>query len=305
MRYLDIYGEHLSRIGLGTWQFGSSEWGYGDDYDNGEAAAIVRRALELGITVFDTAEIYGRGRSEQILGGALGDADAFVASKFFPVFPTPGTVVRHAHQSIERLGRSPIDLYQIHWPHPHAPLSWSMRGMRRLLDEGTIRYAGVSNFGLKRWQRAERLLGAPVLSNQVQFNLIRRKPADLLIPYAAANRRIVIAYSPLAQGLLSGAYSPDRLPEGFRRRNPANPLSSKRRLAAAMPLIGALREVGESHGATPAQVALAWVIRHPNVIAIPGARTVEQLERNAAAADLILTAEEHAHLTDVARLNLG
>lgn len=305
MRYLDLHGEHLSRIGLGTWQFGSREWGYGDAYDTREAAAIVRRALDLGITVFDTAEAYGRGRSEEILGAAIGDAEAFVATKFLPLIPTPGNVVRHAHRSIQRLGRSPLDLYQIHWPHPHAPLSWSMAGLRRLLDEGLIRHAGVSNFGLRRWLRAERILGRPVLSNQVQFNLVKRSPADLLIPHAAANRRVVIAYSPLAQGLLSGSYAPDRRPEGFRRRNPANPLSSTRRLAAATPLIGALREIGEAHDATPAQVALAWVIRHPNVVAIPGARTVEQLERNAAAADLALTAEEHAHLTEVARLNLG
>ena len=305
MRYLDLHGEHLSRIGLGTWQFGSREWGYGKDYDTREAAAIVRRALDLGITVFDTAEVYGRGRSVQILGAAIGDVEAFVATKFFPLIPTPGNVVRHAQRSIERLGRSPLDLYQIHWPHPQAPLSWSMAGLRRLLDEGLIRHAGVSNFGLRRWLRAERILGRPVLSNQVQFSLVKRRPADLLIPHAAANQRVVIACSPLAQGLLSGSYAPDRRPEGFRRRNPANPLSSTRRLAAATPLIGALREIGEAHDATPAQVALAWVIRHPNVVAIPGARTVEQLERNAAAADLTLTAEEHSHLTEVARLNLG
>lgn len=294
MRYLDIAGEHLSVIGLGTWQFGSSEWGYGADYDNVEAGRIVDRALDLGINVFDTAEIYGRGASETILGKALsGHRDgAFVASKFLPLVPLPGTVVDHGRRSTERLGLDHLDLYQIHWPHPHTPVSFTMRGMRTLLDLGVIRHVGVSNHSLARWRKAEQALGEPVISNQVQFNLINRRPATTLVPFARDSGRIVIAYSPLAQGLLSGAYTSTNPVAGFRSRNIVNPLSSPRNLERARPLFEALRDIARRHDATPSQVALAWVVSHPNVIAIPGARNVRQLELNAAAAELILDEDD-------------
>jgi len=304
MRHLSISGERLSVIGLGTWQFGSEEWGYGAAYNDVEASKIVARALDLGINVFDTAEIYGGGSSETILGRALsGNRDrAFIASKFFPLIPLPGTVVAHGLRSKQRLGIDHIDLYQIHWPHPHAPVSFTMRGMRRLLDLDAIRHVGVSNHSLARWRRAEQALGRPVLSNQVQFNLINRRAATTLVPFARDNDRVVIAYSPLAQGLLSGIYTASNPVAGFRSRNIVNPLSSARNLERAKPLFDALREVAGRHDATPAQVALAWVISHPNVIAIPGARTVEQLELNAAAADLVLTDDDLAHLAVEPRL---
>lgn len=299
MRFVDVAGEHLSVIGLGTWQFGSTDWGYGTEYDDHEAERIVHRALELGINVFDTAEVYGRGRSETILGRALtGDRDrAFIATKFFPFVPLPNTVVAHAVASMARLGVDVLDLYQVHWPHPHAPASLTMRGMRTLQDSGAIRHVGVSNHSLARWRRADAALGRPILSNQVQFNLVQRRPAEKLVPFAAANDRIVMAYSPLAQGMLSGRYTPSNPPTGFRGRNPVNPLASIRNLERSAPLFEALNEVAGRHDATPAQVALAWVISHPNVIAIPGARTVEQLETNAAAADLQLTADDLERLT--------
>lgn len=299
MRFVDVAGEHLSVIGLGAWQFGSTDWGYGAEYDDHEAERIVHRALELGINVFDTAEVYGKGRSETILGRALtGDRDrAFIASKFFPIVPLPNTVVAHAVASMSRLGVDVLDLYQVHWPHPHAPASFTMRGMRTLQDSGAIRHVGVSNHSLARWRRADAALGRPILSNQVQFNLVQRRPAEKLVPFAAANDRMVMAYSPLAQGLLSGRYTPSNPPTGFRGRNPVNPLASVRNLERAAPLFDALNDVAERHGATPAQVALAWVISHPNVIAIPGARTVEQLELNAAVADLHLTEEDLDRLT--------
>jgi aryl-alcohol dehydrogenase-like predicted oxidoreductase len=304
MRYLDVSGERLSVVGLGTWQFGSTEWGYGHRYDEVEAARIVHRALDLGVNVFDTAEIYGKGASETILGKALsGNRErAFVATKFLPVLPLPGTVVGHGLRSKERLAIDHIDLFQVHWPPPHAPSSFTMRGMRRLRDLGVIRHVGVSNHSLKRWRRAEQALGEPVLSNQVQFNLISRKAATDLVPFAQTNGRIVIAYSPLAQGLLSGNYTASNPVTGFRSRNIVNPLSSARNLVRAKPLFDALRDIASAHGATPAQVALAWVISHPNVIAIPGAHTVQQMELNVAAADLVLTDDDLARLSPEPRL---
>jgi aryl-alcohol dehydrogenase-like predicted oxidoreductase len=300
MQYIKAAGETISKIGLGTWQFGSREWGYGEDYATREAHAIVDRALDLGINFFDTAEAYSSGRSEEILGRALAGRPAVVATKFLPVVPLPGRIEQSARDSRSRLGVEEIDLYQMHWPNPAFPIRLGMDGMRRVQASGIARHVGVSNYSLRRWKRAEQVLGAPILSNQVLFNLVRRQALKNLIPHAAATDRIIIAYSPLAQGLLSGNYHSGNPLGGFRRRNPLNPLASPANLQRAAPLIEALREIGSSHGASSAQVALAWVLSHPNTVAIPGARSVAHVEQNAEAAELSLTEDELHRLGAVA-----
>jgi aryl-alcohol dehydrogenase-like predicted oxidoreductase len=300
MRYLEVAGETISAIGLGTWQFGSREWGYGEDYATREAHAIVERALEMGINFFDTAEVYGSGRSEEILGQALDGRGGFIATKFLPVLPLPGRIERSAGESRGRLGVDEIDLYQMHWPNPAFPIRLGMEGMRQVQRAGFVRHVGVSNYSLRRWKTAEKVLGTPIVSNQVLFNLVRRQPLRKLIPFAASNDRFIIAYSPLAQGLLSGTYNPDNPPVGFRRRNLLNPLASPANLARVTPLIEALRKIGATHGVTPAQVALAWVISHPNTVAIPGASSVTQVTQNAEAADLTLTEDEIIRLGGIA-----
>ena len=300
MQYLEVAGERISKIGLGTWQFGSREWGYGDDYADREAHAIVERALELGINFFDTAEAYASGRSEEILGRALDGRPAFIATKFLPVVSTPGRVERSARDSRSRLGIDEVDLYQMHWPNPAFPVRFGMEGLRRVQTAGIARHVGVSNYSLRQWKHAERVLGSPILSNQVLFNLVRRRPRRNLVPFAASDDRVVIAYSPLAQGLLSGKYHAGNPIEGFRRRNPLNPLASPANLARATPLIETLREIGSNHGASPTQVALAWVLSHPNTVAIPGASSVAHVDQNAEAADLVLTEDEIVRLNEVA-----
>jgi aryl-alcohol dehydrogenase-like predicted oxidoreductase len=297
MRFVEVNGKQLSAIGLGTWQFGSKDWGYGSEYADVEAARILQRALDLGVNVIDTAEIYGRGNSERIVGKALGDRrkEAFVATKVLPLAPTAGYVEKHGRKSRERLGIELIDLYQVHWPNPIVPMAQQMEGMRRLQRADVITDVGVSNFSLDRWRGAEAALGSPVLSNQVQYSLVARKPDDALVPYAQETDRLVIAYSPLGKGLLSGRYTSSNPAKGPARLN--DPLFLPENLDRAQPLIQAVRAVADAHGATPAQVALAWVISHPNVVAIPGASSVEQLEANIAAADLELTADEIVALT--------
>jgi len=300
MRYLKVAGAELSVIGLGTWQFGSTEWGYGAQYAQREAGAIVRRALEVGITLFDTAEIYGFGRSERILGEALEGrrGEAFVATKLLPVLPVPPVVLRRARGSARRLRTEVLDLYQLHQPNPAVPLSVTMPAFARLMDEGLVRHAGVSNYSLERWQRAEAALGRPVLSNQVRYNLLDRRPERQLVPWAQANDRLVIAYSPVAQGLLSGRYGPDDRPTGIvRAGSPAFHPENLRRIG---PLVEVLRQVADAHGASPSQVALAWLVRRPNVVVIPGASSVAQVEANAAAAEIELTDDEDGALVAAA-----
>jgi aryl-alcohol dehydrogenase-like predicted oxidoreductase len=293
VRYLEVdTGTRISKIGLGTWQFGSRGWGYGEPYAEREARAIVKRALELGVTLFDTAEIYGRGRSERILGQAIsGHRDqVFLATKILPVLPLPQVVQQRAVASANRLGVSRLDLYQVHQPNPFVPDSVIMPGMRALQHVGLVGEVGVSNYTLDRWKAAEKALGGRVLSNQVRYNLVAAAPGTDLVPYAEQAGRVVIAYSPLAQGFLSGRYDP--------RTRPANQVRSFNvlflpvNLERAAGLFAVLREVAQAHDATPAQVALAWTIRSPAVTAIPGASSVAQLESNVAAAEIDLTDDE-------------
>lgn len=299
MRYVNVAGERLSAIGVGCWQFGSREWAYGKDYADTTAIDIVHRALDLGVNVIDTAEVYGFGKSERIVGKAIEGrrADAFVASKLLPIVPPvgPGFVVGRGKRSAERLGIDSIDLYQVHWPNPVVPPSTIADGLRRLHDEGVVRHLGVSNYSKAGWVRLEQLLGRPILTNQVQYSLAVRKPERELLGYAQTNDRVLIAYSPLAQGLLGAKYDATNVPRDVRA---TNPLFLPENLERAAPLIGALRDIAKGHEATPAQVALAWLIRRPNVIAIPGASSVAQLEANVAAADLDLSEDDDARLTE-------
>jgi len=299
MRYVEVGGEKVSAIGLGAWQFGSKEWGYGSHYAEHDAVDIVHRALDLGMNLIDTAEIYGLGRSERIVGRAIADrrSEVFLASKVLPILPLRAVVAWRAAGSARRLGVAQMDLYQLHWPNPVVPLTEQMAAMRALQLSGEIRHIGVSNYSLYRWQAAEGALGGPVLSNQVRFNLVDRRPLKGLTDWAAANDRVVIAYSPLAQGLLSARYDADHRPTAMRAKSAA---FLPENLDRARLLLEALREVASRHDATPAQVALAWIIGHPNVVAIPGASTVAQLQRNAEAADLDLTAEDEQRLVDAA-----
>ena len=297
MQYVEVDGIRLSKIGLGCWQFGSREWGYGRNYAEHEAIRITQRALDLGINLIDTAEIYGFGQSERIVGQAIGG----VATR--PSWRRRSSrscrsrrSCRTAPAAAPRASAStPSTCTRSTGPTRSCPTRSRWRGCGRCSGEGLIRHVGVSNYSLARWQQAERALGSPVISNQVEYSLAARDPDRALVPYAGANDRMVIAYSPLAQGFLTARYDADHRPGGIRTTNalflPAN-------LERGSELLEALRRVAQRHDATPAQVALAWVIHRRNVVAIPGASSVEQLERNAAAADLELSDEDDGLLTE-------
>jgi aryl-alcohol dehydrogenase-like predicted oxidoreductase len=319
MRYLGVEtSKRISKIGLGTHQFGSAAWDYGERYSEHEACAIVRRAVELGVTLFDTAEIYGFeanriirralvegaafhdiakirgfGRSEQILGRALDGVQqaVCVATKFYPTVPAVSMPERRAMASAERLGIRSLDLYQVHQPSHLIPGAANMHGIRALQRAGIVREVGVSNASLGRWRTAEQALGGRVLSNQVNYSLVARSAEQDLLPFAESHGRVIIAHSPLAQGLLSGAYHCGNRPVDAVRVTA--PLFLPQNLERASNLIAVLREIADAHSAYPAQIALAWVIHHPAVAAIPGAASVEQLESNVAAADIELARDEY------------
>ena len=297
MRYVEVGGARVSAVGLGTWQFGSPEWGYGADYDSRQANLILNRALDLGVNLIDTAEIYGFGRSEKIVGRALGSRrdEAFLASKILPVLALGPIVEWRATGSLRRLGTDRLDLYQLHQPNPVVPLTRTMPAFAKLVDEHKIVHAGVSNYSLARWKAADSAFGRPVLSNQIRYNLLDRRPEAEILDWAQSNDRIVIAYSPVAQGLLSGRYDVVNQPPGSMRKDSA--AFSAEHLERVAPVVEVLREVAAAHASTPAQVALAWLLRRPNVVVIPGASSVAQVEANAAAADLELKDDEDRALT--------
>jgi len=300
MRYVDAAGFRTPVIGLGTHQFGTADWGWGREFGPADAKAICQRALDLGITLFDTAESYGGGESERLLGRALAESDSRWAAQLATKLQ-PGSerdaILAAARASLERLGTDHIDLYQLHWPDRDRAMPATMSAMRELQDAGLVRHVGVSNHSLTQWQRAEAVLGRPVVANQVRFSLLSRDAEADLIPYAAAAGRVVLSYGPLEQGVLTGKHEAATAPRVLRHHDE---FLSPRNLRRAASLLDALRELAAAHTATPAQVALAWIVHHPNVVAIPGAKSIRQLEENAAAADLVLADDEVAYLTAVA-----
>ena len=299
MKYLFMGESQVSVVGLGTWQFGEPGWGWGSELDYETAIKIVHRALELGINFFDTAEVYGSGKSEEILGEALEGSreQAFIATKVAPPL-RPDRIMRSATDSLSRLKVEAIDLYQLHAPDRNVPLERTMRAIRKLLDEGYIRQVGVSNFTLQQWQQAEEVLGSPIISNQVQYHLLNRQARNLL-PYAHDTGKIVTAFSPLAQGLLSGKYGFDNVPRDLRANFGIFNDDSLRR---APEILNVLSEVSGHHQSTPAQVALAWLLLDSQVMVIPGARTIEQIECNAGSSDLKLTPGETMMIDQATRV---
>lgn len=296
-------GERVSAVGIGTWQWGSSAWGWNQGYRERDVEGAFERALQLGINFFDTAEIYGGGRSEELLGKRLRGRrdDVFIATKVLPSRITAEAMERAANASLRRLGIDVIDLYQLHFPNPVVPIARLVRGMERLVKQGKVRYLGVSNVGVRGLQRArEALASHDIVSDQVRYNLLQRGPEDALLPYAQRERVTIIAYSPLAQGLLTGKYSNESPPRDLARS--ANYVFAPRNLSRVRPALSVLERVGSRRGKTPAQVALNWLLFQPSVLPIPGSKRASHVDEAAGAADWRLTEAEWAEIDSAFRL---
>jgi diketogulonate reductase-like aldo/keto reductase len=252
-------GEKLPLLGQGTWRMGEKP-----DRRRGEIAAL-RCGIEMGMTLIDTAEMYADGGAERVVGDAIEDQrdDVFVVTKFYPQNATREKMRAACERSLRRLRTDRIDLYLLHW-RGDVPLRETIDGFRALIDEGKIRYAGVSNFDVSDMDELARLKDGmdTIATNEVLCNLERRGIEFDLLPWMRKRHRPVIAYSPIEEGLLTG-------------RGHA-----------------VLTEVADRHGATVAQVALAWVIRDGDVIAIPKSSKVAHVKENAGAMDVRLTARD-------------
>ncbi|BAJ51382.1 aldo/keto reductase [Candidatus Caldarchaeum subterraneum] len=291
-------GEKVSVVWLGTWQFGSGSWGFGKGYGEKECLEAVYASVEAGVNVIDTAEVYGGGVSEKIVGKAvkeLGDR-VLIATKVAPHHLTYNGVIEACERSLNRLGVKTIDLYQIHFPNPLIPITQTMRAMEHLVKTGKIRYIGVSNFSLGQLIKARQALRSEdIVSNQVRYNLLQRQPEEHLLPYCIREKINILAYSPLAQGLLTGKYTSTNPPRDIIRR--INPLYTRRYLKRIEPLLTELRNLAEKYGASVGQIALAWVFAHEGCVAIAGSKNREQALNNAAAGNIQLTRDEMEKLT--------
>jgi myo-inositol catabolism protein IolS len=291
-------GPNVSEIGVGMWQAGGTAWG--KDVRDLDCQKAMERAVELGIDLVDTAEAYGDGHSEQVVGKAVrtvGRDNVFIATKVGGEHLRPPDVERACRESLRRLGLKEIDLYQVHWPNPWSltPIPETMKALERLERQGKIRYIGVSNFAVRDLEEARAALSrVDIVSDQVQYSLLHREPEAGLVSYARREGIALLAWSPLAKGVLAGRYGPKRRPRDAIRSD--NDLFKPHNLKAAAPLVSALRKIGRTHRKTPAQVALRWLADHPGVIPIPGVKRPDQAEENAGAAGWTLTRTERAVL---------
>ncbi len=287
-------------LGLGCWQWGDSLfWGYGRGYAGADVRAAFGAGLAANVTFFDTAESYGSGQSERLLGEFIkaSGKQVVVATKFMP-YPwrlRRGDLLKALRRSLDRLGLKQVDLYQIHWPFPPIPIETWMNAMADAVEAGLARAVGVSNFNVAQTRRAYAALakrGVRLASNQVHYSLINRKVEHSgLLALCQELGVKLIAYSPIEKGILSGKYTPDNLSPGVRRG-----LYRREYLARVQPLIALLRNIGQAHGEkTPAQVALNWLICK-GALPIPGAKNAKQAEQNTGAVGWRLTAGEVAAL---------
>ncbi|MFH1524078.1 MAG: aldo/keto reductase, partial [Chloroflexota bacterium] len=286
---------HDIEMGLGAWAWGDRIiWQYGHGYTDDDIAEAFQTSLVAGVNLVDTAEIYGSGRSERLLGKFIKDTQkpVIVATKFFPL-PyrfTKNSVVRALRHSLERLGLERVDLYQLHWPSPIVPTRTYVEGLVLTVQAGLTRHVGVSNYNLRQMRQAHSILkrdGISLASNQVEYHLLERKvERSGLLDHCKEIGVRLIAYSPLAMGLLTGKYTHENPPPGPRGRKYAAILKELPALIALM------TEIGKGHGEkTPAQVAVNWVICKGG-LPIPGAKTAAQAKQNAGATGWRLTKEE-------------
>lgn len=303
-------GPAVTPLCIGTWAWGDKLfWNYGNNYGADQLQAAFTVALEVGVTFFDTAEVYGLGVSEEFLGQFLKKTDhqVQIATKYGP-FPWRffGQSVADAlTDSLKRLQLGRVPLYQVHWPFTFFMSQETL--MNALADEvkrGRIEAVGVSNYSAQQMREAHQILaarGVPLAVNQVRYSLLTRQiETNGILKTARELGVTILAYSPLAQGLLTGKYTADsanNLKDGRR----IDSRFSQEGLRKIEPVISLLRQLGEKHGRTPAQVALNWLIAQGNVIPIAGAKTAEQVRQNAGALGWKLDDDEIRQLEEISR----
>jgi aryl-alcohol dehydrogenase-like predicted oxidoreductase len=291
----------FTRIGLGTFPMGGPDWeaGWGPQADR-ESINTIQRAIELGVNWIDTAPAYGLGKAEELVCAALSGSEhkPLIATKCGLVWDesrkihgdlTGESVRKEAENSLRRLGIETIDLYQIHWPNPDSELEEGWEAIAGLIEEGKVRYGGVSNCSVEQLKRLQKI--HPIASLQPPYSMIIRDVEEELLAFCAANDIGVIPYSPMQRGLLTGKYNRERVgqldPDDHRLREP---YFQEPELSVNLDFVEKLRPVAKKNGRNLAQLAIAWILRRPEVTAaIVGARSPSQIERTVPAGDWSLS----------------
>jgi aryl-alcohol dehydrogenase-like predicted oxidoreductase len=292
----------VTPLAVGCWSWGDRAYWYDADHRARDVVDAFGACVEAGLDLFDTAEAYGWGKGEKILGALARKSwrPVTVATKYAPLAGRGGAaaIPKALAGSLKRLGLSRVDLYQLHWPdRQEISIAATMDVFADAVEDGRIRAVGVSNFSVAEMREAHAALerrGVPLATNQVHYSLLHRSPeVDGVLDACRELDVTLLAYSPLEQGLLTGKYTPEALPVGERAEagwfSPAN-------VAAAQPVVAKLRSISDVHGVDAAAVAIAWLLAKPGVIPIAGAKTGEQAARNAKALTLVLSEEDVAQL---------
>ena len=262
-RQLGRSGEKVSTIGMGTWHFGD----YRSTEERDRQVTVLRRGVELGLNLIDTAERYASGRSEEVVGEAVKDIrkDVFIATKVAGEHLRHDDVIRACKASLKRLRTSYIDLYQVHWPDPAVPIKETMSAMEKLVQNGLVRYVGVSNFSVSETEDARGALSKnEIISNQVEYSLTNRYVEPEILPYCAREKITLMAYSPLSRGKIA-----DSIPKALLQK----------------------------YSLSPAQMILNWVTRQEDVVAIPKSADIRHLEENASSVSVRLARAEYDQIS--------
>ncbi len=312
-RQLGASGLAVPSLGVGVWSWGDTRyWNYGQDHTREDVTRAYQACLGAGLNFFDTAEIYGSGNSERLLGECIREdgRPVIIASKFAP-FPTrlsAHALLQALDASLERLGVQQIDLYQIHWPYTFLNVNDLMDTLAQAVHSGKVRAVGVSNYSAKLMRTAHARLARhdiPLTSNQVHYSLLHRNPESNGVLDACRELNVaLIAYSPLEQGLLTGKYrisNPNVVLPGTMRRLQSPGFRRSQRLKME-PLMQTLETVGRAHDKTIGQVALNWLLcRDECVIPIPGAKNERQARENAGTIGWRLSPQEFAQIDQASR----
>jgi aryl-alcohol dehydrogenase-like predicted oxidoreductase len=293
----------VAPLGVGCWAWGDQHyWRYGEDHGPRDVVTAFDACVEAGLDLFDTAEAYGWGKGEQILGSLArrSGRPLVIATKYAPLAGRggPGAIRKGLAGSLKRLGLARVDLYQLHWPdREEAPIAAVMDVFADAVEAGQIGAVGVSNFRASEMRDAHAALarhGVPLAANQVHYSLLHRAPeVDGVLDECRKLEMTLLAYSPLEQGLLAGTYAPGALPPGPRAEAAWFSASN---VDAAQAVIATLRAIGEAHRVEPATIAIAWLLAKPDVVPLAGAKTGAQAARNAKALDVTLSEAELAAL---------
>jgi aryl-alcohol dehydrogenase-like predicted oxidoreductase len=305
----------ITRLGFGAWALGGGDWAFSwGPQDDNDSIAAIRAAVDAGMNWIDTAAIYGLGHSEEVVGRAVAGLAKrpFVFTKCERIWDENGkigkslkadSIRRECEASLKRLKLDVIDLYQMHWPEPDEDIEEGWAAMAQLQKEGKVRWIGVSNFNVAQMKRAQAI--APITSLQPPYSMLVRGVEDEILPYCEANNIGVINYSPMRNGLLSGAMTAERVatfPADDWRRN--NPDFKGPRLTRNLRLAEVLKKIGARHGRTAGEVAIAWTLHNPAVTAaIVGVRRPDQIAGVIGAAGVVLSADEIAAIEQFLKEN--